>query len=78
MSEEARAAIAAAGGLVGLADLAKRWGVGKSRVTVLSKREDFPTPVGMLGGNQGVYLVDECDAFRARMGGPGRPANGVR
>jgi hypothetical protein len=64
--DAARDAIARAGGLFTLADLARRWGVTQQRVSQLAARDDFPAPIvtGETGATR-VYLGVEVDAWRA-------------
>ena len=77
-SDDARDAIAEAGGLFTLADLARRWEVSGSRVGQLAAHRDFPAPiVSGDGGGVGtrLYLGCEAEAFRGAVRGPGRRPN---
>jgi hypothetical protein len=62
----ARDAIAQAGGLHSIADLADRWGMTPQWVRQLVRRDGFPAPVLTAGGRE-LWLGDEADdAFIAR------------
>jgi hypothetical protein len=51
------------GGLVNRGDLARRWGISGARVRVITRREDFPAPIGQVQ-REPIYLADECDRWR--------------
>lgn len=51
------------GGLAAASDLARRWGISRSRVGQLIAEPDFPKPVIHVGG-LAVYAVREADAWR--------------
>lgn len=55
--------IAAAGGLVNAADLARVWGVSRARVTELVAMPDFPEPIDHVG-ERAVWLLAQCDQWR--------------
>lgn len=57
----ARDAIADAGGLHNIADLADRWGITPQWVRQLVRRDWFPPPVMTAGGRE-LWLGDEADA----------------
>lgn len=65
-------ALQAAGGLVGRAELAALWGVSRQRVAQLVAADDFPDPVGR-ANNGDVWLLDDCEAWRATRRPAGRP-----
>jgi len=68
----AHGALLAAGGILGRADAAKRWGVSGSRVRQLSATEGFPPPRGEVNG-QPYWLAADLDAWRAAQPPTGRP-----
>jgi predicted DNA-binding transcriptional regulator AlpA len=59
----ARTIIERSGGLVSASDLARVWGVSKTRLTVLTHRESFPEPVATVGGRP-VWLASEAQQWR--------------
>lgn len=62
-----RTMIARAGGLHTRAGLAKRWGVSQQYVGEAAKRDDFPAPIEVDGGelrSGPVWLASEADAWR--------------
>lgn len=59
----ARKAIQNAGGLASAADLSRKWGVSKARITVLTAKPSFPRPVADVGGRP-VWLVKEAQQWR--------------
>lgn len=66
----------AAGGVVGQADLANRWGISNAAVAVHTKRPDFPEPVAFVG-TRPLWLAAEVDLYRHTPRKPGpRPGNG--
>jgi predicted DNA-binding transcriptional regulator AlpA len=58
-----RGRIAAAGGLVNAADLARVWGVSRARVSELQATAGFPEPIGTVG-NRPAWLLEQCDQWR--------------
>jgi hypothetical protein len=73
-AELARAHIFAAGGLATVTDLARRWGVSRSRAHELARREDFPSPVATVSdGAVALYAVNEVDHWRGLTRPAGRP-----
>lgn len=73
-AELARAHIFAAGGLATVTDLARRWGISRSRAHELAKRDDFPSPVATVSDGQvSLYAVKEVDEWRGHHRPPGRP-----
>jgi predicted DNA-binding transcriptional regulator AlpA len=65
-------AITDAGGVLTVADIARRWRISKARADELSKRPDFPKPL-MRIGRSALYVGTEIDAWRATPRRPGRP-----
>jgi predicted DNA-binding transcriptional regulator AlpA len=61
----ARTIIERNGGLVSASDLARVWGVSKTRLTVLTHRGSFPEPVGTVGGRP-VWLAGEAQDWREK------------
>jgi hypothetical protein len=59
-----REAVATAGGLVTLGDLARGWGISSSRAHQLSHLKDFPAPL-TVNGRVALYIRGETDAYRA-------------
>lgn len=71
-----RARIAAAGGLVNAADLARVWDVSRARVSELQAMPDFPEPIDTVG-DRPVWLLEQCDQWRrGRPATAGRPPRG--
>jgi predicted DNA-binding transcriptional regulator AlpA len=77
LTEQAREAIRAAGGLASVGDLAERWSLSRQRVHRLANEASFPEPVWRVSGHR-VWLVSDADAWqydrvghrlRARLGG---------
>lgn len=60
----AREAIAAGGGLVSMAGLARRWNVTHQAVRKMRTSETFPKPTTKVDGRSDVWLVHEADAWR--------------
>ncbi len=60
------------GGVATLADLARAWGVSKTRVHELARHPGFPPPLLMVG-RIAVYLRSEADDFRNTERPPGPP-----
>lgn len=59
LSQEARRAVARAGGMVTLTDMAGRWGLHRSRLHQLAERDaSFPAPM-YEGRKIKLYLADE-------------------
>lgn len=67
-------ALEQAGGLVGRQELARTWGVSRQRIAQLVTQPGFPAAVGRANGGD-VWLLAECEAWRAGRRGPGRPRN---
>lgn len=62
--------VADAGGLVGTADIARRWDISPARARHLVKTDGFPTPLGHINAYP-YWLAADVDLWRAT-----RPANG--
>lgn len=60
---------------VGRRDLAERWGITRQRLAQLTALQDFPQPVGKIDGRP-VWLLAECEAWRAARPRAGRPKRG--
>lgn len=59
-----RELIEQAGGLVGAAQMAERWGITRQGVHIAIKRNpDFPEPLPGLVGNSDAWLWNEVDAW---------------
>lgn len=61
--KDIRDRIAAAGGVVNAADLARAWGVSRERVRQLAQEPGFPAPLEPVG-ERPVWLRAVCDAWR--------------
>ncbi|MGX6446445.1 hypothetical protein ACVU7I_00030 [Patulibacter sp. S7RM1-6] len=71
-AERAWRALEATGGLLALADIAARWGVGKETVRAYrARRDDFPEPVATIGRSE-VWTAASVDLWRATPRRPGR------
>jgi predicted DNA-binding transcriptional regulator AlpA len=66
-------AIAQAGGLLSVSDIARRRDISRQAAHTFTKRDDFPRPVK--DGRPQVWLAAEVDAFFATPRPPGRPAS---
>jgi hypothetical protein len=78
VSGDVRDAIARAGGLFTLADLARRWGISIARVGQLAAHPDFPEPIVTGDGDprgKRLYVGEEAEAFRAAPRGNPRRRN---
>jgi hypothetical protein len=66
-----RSLIDQAGGLHTRTGLAKRWGVSKTYVSEVVRREDFPRPITQVDGRE-VWTGEDADAWRRapRKAGP--------
>lgn len=67
-ADELRRAIAAGGGLVNGAELARRWNVSRVRAHELVTQDDFPEPVAHVAGRP-VWLFNEVDEWREKRRG---------
>jgi predicted DNA-binding transcriptional regulator AlpA len=64
-AERAWRSVEATGGLLALADIAARWGVGKETVRAYrDRRDDFPEPVATIGRSE-VWTAASVDLWRA-------------
>jgi hypothetical protein len=61
--EQARELLAASGGLATSAELARRWGLCRQRVSQLAAEPSFPEPVVTVGRHS-LWLVTEADTWQ--------------
>lgn len=54
-----------AGGLVGVTGLAELWGWSRQYVDKITKREDFPASLPIAGSDVQVWVMIECQTWRA-------------
>ena len=73
MPRSIRSQIEAAGGLVNAADLARAWGLSRTRLTQLQSEPDFPEPVAHVGRHP-VWLARDAERWRARRQEPAAQA----
>lgn len=71
-TDDLRAAIAAAGGLLNQTDIAKRYGVSKARAGEIVTSEGYPAPLARIGRSL-VWIGNEVDAWRQATRAVGRP-----
>ena len=74
--EIARAAwriLAAAGGVMDRAEIARRYRLSRGRVHRLTTQRHFPDPVGELGDRRPLWLAVEVERYRSRPPPGGRP-----
>jgi hypothetical protein len=72
MSDTLRRAIEDEGGLVTVMDLAREWGVSKSRVRQIVEAPDFPAPLDRVGKGaarepQRIWSAEDCELYRLAM-----------
>jgi predicted DNA-binding transcriptional regulator AlpA len=68
--------LAATGGLVDRAEIARRYGLSRGRVHQLTRQRHFPRPVQGEGTSHPMWLAIDVEQYRSQPPPVGRPAKG--
>jgi hypothetical protein len=69
--------LAATGGLVDRAEIARRYGLSRGRVQQLTGQRHFPRPVRGAGGRHPLWLAIDVERYRSQPAPVGRPRRGA-
>jgi hypothetical protein len=70
--------LAATGGLLDRAEITRRYGLSRGRVSALTRQKHFPCPVQGAGGSHPLWLAIDVERYRAQPPPVGRPRKTAR